>query len=50
MEDFFAKNPDAGAGARARQEALENVKNNIRWLSDYKQTLAQWLVNHGFSE
>lgn len=31
MEDFFAKYPDAGAGANARIQALENIRNNIKW-------------------
>lgn len=43
MEDFFAQNPDAGAGEISRKEALENVKNNIKWISKYQKEVQEWL-------
>jgi glutamyl aminopeptidase len=49
MKAFFAQYPEAGAGARARQEALENVQNNIRWIANYKKVLGDWLESNGFN-
>uniref|UniRef100_A0A1A9WMJ1 Aminopeptidase n=1 Tax=Glossina brevipalpis TaxID=37001 RepID=A0A1A9WMJ1_9MUSC len=43
MESFFAKYPEAGAGTAARKEALENVKNNIKWLEQNKDHVGKWL-------
>lgn len=43
IEAFFALYPEAGAGAAARVRALENVKNNIKWLENNKENIAQWL-------
>lgn len=48
MNSFFAKYPDAGAGARAREQALETVQNNIKWLNVNKPDLESWLVENGF--
>lgn len=48
MKEFFAKYPDAGAGARAREQALETVQNNINWLKNNKADLQTWLVQNGF--
>lgn len=48
MKEFFAKYPDAGAGARAREQALETVQNNIKWLSTNKPDLEHWLKENGF--
>lgn len=48
MREFFAKYPDAGAGARAREQALETVQNNIKWLSKNTGEIEQWLKQHGF--
>lgn len=47
MKDFFRKYPDAGAGKRRRQQALENVQNNIKWLKTYKQSVKIWLETEG---
>nr|XP_042907730.1 uncharacterized protein LOC107439767 isoform X3 [Parasteatoda tepidariorum] len=43
MKSFFAEYPDAGAGKRGRQQALETVQNNIRWLKTYKESIKAWL-------
>ncbi|CAD6993566.1 unnamed protein product [Ceratitis capitata] len=43
MEQFFAKYPEAGAGAAARVRALETVKNNIAWLANNKNSIGAWL-------
>lgn len=43
MEAFFELYPEAGAGAAARVRALENVKNNIKWLENNKENIALWL-------
>lgn len=49
MKSFFLKYPDAGAGKRRRQQALENVQNNIKWLKTYKQSVKNWLEIEGTS-
>ncbi|GFG31124.1 hypothetical protein Cfor_00773 [Coptotermes formosanus] len=43
METFFKDYPDAGAGKAARNQALAHVQKNIKWLSQHKQTLEDWL-------
>ncbi|XP_059047382.1 glutamyl aminopeptidase-like [Achroia grisella] len=43
MEAWFAKYPEAGAGATARLRALETVRNNIKWVSIHQPTVAAWL-------
>uniref|UniRef100_T1GQI9 Aminopeptidase n=1 Tax=Megaselia scalaris TaxID=36166 RepID=T1GQI9_MEGSC len=43
IEAFFTKYPEAGAGAAARVRALENVKNNIKWLENNKEKIGEWL-------
>ncbi|XP_075149879.1 glutamyl aminopeptidase-like isoform X1 [Haematobia irritans] len=44
MESFFAKYPEAGAGTAARKEALENVKNNKKWLEQNMEAVGKWLA------
>lgn len=43
MKEFFAKYPDAGAGARARITAVETVQKNIKWLNSNLKPLSEWL-------
>lgn len=43
MKDFFAKYPDAGAGANSRLQALENIENNIKWLKKNKESIGAFL-------
>lgn len=43
MKDFFAKYPEAGAGARSRISALETVQKNIKWLNSNLKPLVEWL-------
>ncbi|XP_044726491.1 glutamyl aminopeptidase-like [Chrysoperla carnea] len=43
MKDFFAKYPNAGAGASARKQAIENVKTNIKWLERNLLDIKNWL-------
>uniref|UniRef100_A0A182LS53 glutamyl aminopeptidase n=1 Tax=Anopheles culicifacies TaxID=139723 RepID=A0A182LS53_9DIPT len=43
LEDFFARYPEAGAGATARRQALENIQNNISWLERNEANVAKWL-------
>ncbi|XP_049821502.1 aminopeptidase A isoform X3 [Aethina tumida] len=45
MKEFFAKYPDAGAGATARVQALETVSNNIKWVNRYKAVVEDWISN-----
>ncbi|KAJ8022350.1 Aminopeptidase Ey [Holothuria leucospilota] len=43
MEEFFTKYPEAGAGTRGRQQALERVKTNIDWVKRNQDVIQQWL-------
>ena len=43
VESFFRKYPDAGAGRRGRQRALENIKTNIAWMNDNYYIITSWL-------
>ncbi|XP_059482028.1 glutamyl aminopeptidase-like isoform X2 [Neocloeon triangulifer] len=43
MKAFFAKYPNAGAGASAREQALERVESNIQWVSLYYGEIESWL-------
>lgn len=43
--EFFAKYPDAGAGAAARKNAIDKIQYNINWLSQNKQKVTEWLDN-----
>ncbi|KAL8604516.1 hypothetical protein ACOMHN_015800 [Nucella lapillus] len=40
---FFSKYPEAGAGARGRQQALEKIEGNIYWMTHFKPIVMQWL-------
>ncbi|XP_050744759.1 glutamyl aminopeptidase isoform X1 [Drosophila biarmipes] len=46
MQQFFTKYPEAGAGTTARQQALEAVKANIKWLTVNKAQVGEWLANY----
>ncbi|KAG5671182.1 hypothetical protein PVAND_001393 [Polypedilum vanderplanki] len=43
MQNFFNEYPEAGAGANARKQALENIQNNIKWLKNNKQSIGDFL-------
>ncbi|KAG7172427.1 Glutamyl aminopeptidase-like 3 [Homarus americanus] len=43
MEKFFTQYPDAGAGELNRQQALESIRLNIRWVKSYSTTILNWL-------
>ncbi|XP_057714581.1 glutamyl aminopeptidase [Corythoichthys intestinalis] len=43
MEHFFSLTPDAGAGVIPRQQALETVKNNIKWIQANENEIQMWL-------
>lgn len=47
MVAFFTKYPDAGAGKRRRQQALEVVNNNIKWIGTYSRGVRTWLETEG---
>lgn len=42
MQSFFAKYPNAGAGAQPREQVLETVKNNIEWVKENRQSISDW--------
>lgn len=44
MQSFFAKYPNAGAGAKPREQVLETVKNNIEWLKLNRQSISEWFT------
>lgn len=46
LNAFFAKYPEAGAGAAARKEAVQNIENNIHWLKNNEAKVAEWLDKH----
>ncbi|KAH8409848.1 hypothetical protein KR222_009894, partial [Zaprionus bogoriensis] len=43
VQQFFAKYPESGAGASARQQAIETIKYNINWLQENSADIANWL-------
>ncbi|XP_023035875.2 uncharacterized protein LOC6650874 [Drosophila willistoni] len=43
VQQFFAKYPEAGAGANARLVALETIKYNIQWLEQNSGDIGEWL-------
>ena len=46
LKAFFAKYPEAGAGAGARREAIQNVETNIEWLKNNEQKVGEWLIKY----
>ena len=47
LKGFFSSHPEAGAGARARKQAVEQVENNLRWLEEHRGVIHQWLGQRG---
>ncbi|KAG2466354.1 AMPE aminopeptidase, partial [Polypterus senegalus] len=47
MENFFETYPEAGAGEGPRKQALESVRNNVRWLASNKNEIQAWLESRG---
>lgn len=45
MTDFFAQYPEAGAGTQAREQALENVEVNIKWIAKHQSELETWFLS-----
>jgi len=43
VSQFYAQYPDAGAGKRAREQALEKVNSNIKWLDNNYNNVENWL-------
>jgi len=43
VEAFFKAYPDAGAGARAREQGLTNIKDNMAWRDKFEASLTTWL-------
>ncbi|XP_061175207.1 glutamyl aminopeptidase-like [Saccostrea echinata] len=46
VEAFFTKYPDAGAGARGRQNAIESIKANIQWKKNNEKKITDWLCQN----
>ncbi|XP_014694544.1 glutamyl aminopeptidase [Equus asinus] len=45
MESFFKKYPEAGAGEQPREQVLETVRNNIKWLKQNRDAIKQWFLD-----
>lgn len=43
VEAFWTKYPDAGAGARGRDQARESIQRNIAWMNNYSEQIDEWL-------
>ncbi|KAK4308314.1 hypothetical protein Pmani_019995 [Petrolisthes manimaculis] len=43
IEEFFSQYPDAGTGQLNREQALETVRFNIRWVESNSPVIQQWL-------
>ena len=43
VKDLFTAYPNAGAGTRARKQALEEIENNIKWQEQHLNDIEQWL-------
>ncbi len=41
MNSFFASQPNAGAGALPRRQALDTVKSNINWATKQERDLVK---------
>ena len=48
VKKFFSANPEAGAGARARRQALENIEINIKWQDHSYKKVAEWIEKNEF--
>ena len=46
VEDFFAWYPDAGTGARFREEALQSIRANISWMDRSLADIVAWLATN----
>lgn len=46
VEAFFALHPDAGTGVRFREEALQTINANIRWMQNSLPAVVTWLSQH----
>ncbi|KAK7083984.1 hypothetical protein SK128_003967, partial [Halocaridina rubra] len=49
MEAFFIQYPEAGAGEIYRQQALETVQFNIRWVQNNADVILSWLNSQKLS-
>jgi len=41
---FFKKYPNAGAGQNGRDQALETLDGNMKWISSYKNKVGEWIT------
>ena len=44
MLRFFEKYPNAGAGQNDREQAIEELNGNIKWLNNYKNVITTWFT------
>lgn len=42
MLDFFKQNPDVGAGQIYREQAIETLDGNTKWLLKYGSVVGEW--------
>ena len=43
---FFSRWPEAGAGARSRKQAVEEIESNMSWLAEHYTSIRDWLGSH----
>lgn len=43
VQDFFARYPEAGAGAAARVRTVQNIQSRITWLENNMGDIGNWL-------
>jgi len=43
VKNFFERYPEAGAGASGRENALNEINTNIKWMSKNQAPIADWL-------
>ena len=43
MEAFYARYPEAGAGASARAASLDSIRANIEWREQNEADIVTWL-------
>lgn len=44
VQEFYNKYPEAGAGAKPRKAAIENIRQNINWLKENRADISNWIT------
>ncbi|XP_017845078.2 LOW QUALITY PROTEIN: glutamyl aminopeptidase [Drosophila busckii] len=43
VQEFYKKQPESGAGAGSRHQAIETIKYNMNWLQENSADISSWL-------